>query len=310
MGIALLSLLIPPNSPWWRIAILVAGGVLIADAVRKTEWVKAKTPVLSLIDGFIPNESESFWRKVLVFMLVAVVISVYGISIWPLSINSQAPAQVVYIAPATYPGEDRPSVSSGILPADHVTKTPPTEATSKNLPKPPKAKTEQEPLTLKGLFLSEFSRPDINSNGAEDTLIFRQPPQPDVPLNFSAKLWMDMNAKSEFLTFYIPSQDQDPEKAESKTFLLGALLVTHLEKILVNLHGLQFYDYTPGEGKMRKSTELVFTRRVIIYHEDFLSPQDIANLDGSYASKNLSVEFRDYKYLAEQNLWRALRMRK
>lgn len=83
MALALLSLLVPVDSPGWRISILFVGGLLLADAIRKSEWVKEKHPVFSVIDGFNPNESESRWRVLLAILLVAAGIVWYGIATWP-----------------------------------------------------------------------------------------------------------------------------------------------------------------------------------------------------------------------------------
>jgi hypothetical protein len=146
MAIALLSPLIPPGSQRWRITILIVGGALIVDVIRKTDWVKETNPVLSLIDGYIPNESDSLWRKLLAFVLVAAMIAVYGTLTWPTKTTSTTVVQVAYVPPSPNSSNNRPSTLNGIFPPPTATPVlipkplaslPPTQSKTKPIPKPP-----------------------------------------------------------------------------------------------------------------------------------------------------------------------------
>ena len=117
IAIALLSLLVPLESTVWRVVILVAGGVMIADAVRKTDWVKEKHPVLSLTSGFVFNESDSPWRTVLAVVIVAATITFYGAITWPPD-KEHPVTQSLNLAVIPVPSSDGPrgtrSVSASI----------------------------------------------------------------------------------------------------------------------------------------------------------------------------------------------------
>jgi hypothetical protein len=151
MGVALLSILIPPDNPGWRIVILVVGGLLIADAVRKTDWVKERNPVLSLTHGFIPNESDSFWREVLASVFVAAAITGYGFITWPAKLEQMPSRQTESVlVPVPMSGGSGgthlggPSTPNGILPPNVIPVTPAKPPAPKPKAVTPK-KSESEP---------------------------------------------------------------------------------------------------------------------------------------------------------------------
>lgn len=112
MALALLSLLIPVDSPGWRIAVLCLSGFFLADAIRKSEWVKEKHPIFSVIDGFNPNESESRWRVLLAMLLVVAGIVWYGMATWP---PKSHPIELVSEHPPTTPSPIKGTGNSGIM---------------------------------------------------------------------------------------------------------------------------------------------------------------------------------------------------
>jgi hypothetical protein len=144
IAIGLLSLLVPADSPTWRVVILVASCILIGDTVRKTGWVKEKNRVLSIIEDVAPNEPNSFLRELLAFLLVAFVIATYGFITWP-SKNPEksSPPQEVYVLSQSVPLTEHHATTPNeilhpnIIPVAPLSKPiPPQKPKSKPTPQP------------------------------------------------------------------------------------------------------------------------------------------------------------------------------
>jgi hypothetical protein len=182
-----------------------------------------------------------------------------------------------------------------------ITPTPPPAARS----------SSQEHLTLKQLFLTDFS-PHLSRSRLDDstlTIGSKSNKFPEITLKFTPQLYIDMDEGTQFLGFYIPVQDRDPEAASKKTVLLCRNFPDKLADLLKRLQGIQAIEPTP-RGSLRKSTELPLSRQIYIYHDDFISPQDTGDLVREYESRQLLVEFRGSEYLAAQELLRTVGQRK
>jgi hypothetical protein len=184
--------------------------------------------------------------------------------------------------------------------------TPENTATSLSVSESQKIK--QEPLSLKGLFLTDFG-PNVNRARLDDrtlTIGSKTHRFPEVTMTFTAQLWIDLHEGTEFLGFYIPVQDRDPDQASKKTVRLCKYLPDQFPALLTMLRSLQIT--APNlRGSTVKSTDLPLSRRAYIYHEDSISPQDLGNLVREYEARQLLIEFRGSEYLATQQLLQAAR---
>ena len=52
----------------------------------------------------------------------------------------------------------------------------------------------------------------------------------------------------------------------------------------------------PGDSATLDSKNIHFTRMIYIYHEDYLTLEQLGSLEGLYRAKNLSVQFRGRDY--------------
>jgi hypothetical protein len=162
-----------------------------------------------------------------------------------------------------------------------------------------------EPLTLKGLFLTDFG-PQLNRARWDDrslTIGSKTNAFPEMTMTFTPQLWMNLHEGSEFLGFYIPIQDKDPDEASKKTVRLCHYLPDQFPAILKMLQSLEI-SVPNTKGSMVKSTDLSLSRRVYIYHEDFISPPDLGDLVREYEARQWVVEFRGHEYLSTQELLR------
>jgi hypothetical protein len=169
----------------------------------------------------------------------------------------------------------------------------------------------QERLTLKQLFLSDFGS-HINRSRWDDrtlTVGSKSNKFPEVVLKFTPQLYLDLDEGTQFLGFYIPVQDRDPDEASKRTAMLCRHLPTQFPALLKMLHGLEAIEPN-ARGSTVRSSELPLSRRVYIYHEDFISPQDLGDLVREYEARQLLPEFRGTEYLASQELLRAVGQKK
>jgi hypothetical protein len=266
--------------------IFIVGWLSIAAAalylVLSIPWVWA--------DASIPLR---IWRIFLVCSVALLSVGYGAIRIWP-NAKSQ---------PEQSKNEQPASASGKAMPQHHDTENSASaKLEHRRAAKPP---IKQEPLTLKNLFSTDFRRPDVSVSEYPTSITFKQNPQEPLTLEFVAREWQDSNANSKFVTIYIPSQDRDPEKATSKSFLLCSLIEMKFADLMAQLDGLQLIESPVGTGNLRKSTEFKFTGRIIIYHEDFMRPQDIGDLVRNYSERGLLLEFRGEEYLGAQELLRA-----
>ena len=166
------------------------------------------------------------------------------------------------------------------------------------------------PLTLKQLFDTDFhGRMSANEGNFPLTIGSKSGKFPETTYTFTTRIYFDMEEGTQFFAFYIPSQDRDPEQASKKTVELCKKLPFQFPELYTRLHGLEEIEPTT-RGSTLKSSELPLSRRVFIYHEDFISPPDLGDLVREYEARQLLPEFRGDDYLGSQELLRALGQRK
>jgi hypothetical protein len=174
----------------------------------------------------------------------------------------------------------------------------------------PIAQAEKLP-TLKELFLTDFG-PNVNRARWDDrtlTIGSKTNKFPEVTMTFTPQLWIDLHEGIQFLGFYIPIQDKDPDQASKKTVFLCKNLPDQFPAILKMLQSLEVTVPNP-RGSAIKSADLPLSRRMYIYHEDFIAPQDLGDLVTAYETRQVLIEFRGSEYLATQQLLRVAGQKK
>jgi hypothetical protein len=113
--LALLYPLIDVEDPRWRIAILVAAGLVALHIVRKIEWVNQPDQILSL-NGESPTvDAGIFSRKLRGYMLVVLVFTLLGFGNWSPKRTGVPGDGVILAIPAASQIEYHPT-EKGILP--------------------------------------------------------------------------------------------------------------------------------------------------------------------------------------------------
>jgi hypothetical protein len=146
----------------------------------------------------------------------------------------------------------------------------------------------EKPPTLTDLFKSDLG--NTLKLTTEDSIAIQWKNGDMTPVK--AQLYVDFNAKVKFLGFYIPS-------VTSRTYEACLRLADTVESAIDN-----FQKNVGVQGGYRSEIDdlktLMFSGRVLLYHEDFLSIPQKAQIIKTYSSKRFDVQFRGPDYLGDQ----------
>jgi hypothetical protein len=169
-------------------------------------------------------------------------------------------------------------------------KIPPSQAGVPPLVRGARSRLANDPehLTLLDLFYTDFSVA-IAGMGVVYLDSERR-----WPLNVS--IFTDPVSSSKFLAFYIPLQE--PRRGSASG--LALLIKEKYQWVLDNAprNDLTVTTRTPGDSDTITDKEAVFSKRIYVYHENFMPPKDIVALEDEYKRSGLTVDFRGPDYFA------------
>lgn len=117
------------------------------------------------------------------------------------------------------------------------------------------------------------------------------------------QVYLDFDAGTRFIGFLIPPNVPTYEICVGISNSHEGLLKIFADTLKANnVQGLEAGN--PGQPQRIPLESLKSSGRVVLYHEDHLSPRQIADLEDLYKDKQLSVLFRGPDYLAMQNATR------
>jgi hypothetical protein len=149
---------------------------------------------------------------------------------------------------------------------------------------------DQKPPTLRDLFEKDF--PYVMK--AQDQSMEIQW-QDGSALHVSRQVYLDFPAKTQFVGFYIPSSGQFQTRTYNASIQLAEAVKQAISDLPKRAH------VTAGYRDENNTLEdLTFSGRVLLYHEDFLSIPQKADILKAYAAKGFDVQFRGPDYLADQ----------
>lgn len=148
---------------------------------------------------------------------------------------------------------------------------------------------EEKPPTLLDLFLKTDFSNTLKIADADRLALQRK--DDNSTLKIRTQIYADFGAKVQFVGFYVPSSPH--------TFDACMSLVPAVTSTIENAQK-QLYVSSGYRGEQNTLKELVFSGRVMLYHEDFLSITQKAEIIKAYSAKGYDVNFRGPDYLGDQ----------
>jgi diguanylate cyclase (GGDEF)-like protein len=148
------------------------------------------------------------------------------------------------------------------------------------------------PPSLSDLFTQDFP----NAMKASDDAIAIKWKDTNAILHIKRQLYLDFPGRNKFVGFYIPSSDPlDATRTAEACLKLAGVDAVH--QALEEMSKKTFVAGGQG-GQMDTISDLTFSGRVVIYHDDFLSITQRADIIRAYAAKHYAVQFMGPDYLA------------
>jgi hypothetical protein len=197
------------------------------------------------------------------------------------------------ILPPASSKPEPPEQDEEVIPAPPPRATAPSEAKTANAGNPSDpAKGAEKPPRLDDLFRQDL--PYTMKVTFDDTGI--QWGDGSV-LPIKRQVYLDFQAKTQFVGFFIPSADQ--LSVTDKTYNACLRLVDVVERTMEDIRK-QVAISGGYADEMNSVQDLTFSGRVLLYHEDFLSIVQKAEIIKSYKAKGYDVQFRGPDYLGNQ----------
>lgn len=161
-------------------------------------------------------------------------------------------------------------------------------------------KQDEKPPTLLDLFKKDFPSTLKASDKDVDAYTIGTPEGSTIKAK--RQTYEDYEAKTKFIGFYISKPDPPPKDFSGQdTFAACMELLKHnAVQETFDHFGKQVAVMSGYGDQMTTSKELTFSGRVLIYHEEFLSIPQKADILKAYKEKGLAVTFRGSDYLGTQ----------
>jgi hypothetical protein len=263
-------------------------------------WVETALALLFFVFGtalaltMLDRKTKGEFYAVIVCFTSSSAIVIYGIEAWqvstPWSMRARALVSFLLIAGVLVLTGECVRWARG----RHMRAEPPPSSTQA-----PTAKTPEKPPTMLDLFLGDFPS-TVRTSDNEDAFTIRF--NDGAVTRIKRRVYMDFDAKTKFIGFYVrasvpPAADLSGDKTMKACIGLvenGAVQKT-FDDFGKNVGVLG------GQGdQMTNMKDLVFSGRVFLYHDDFLSITQRAEIIKAYERKHMDVNFRGPDYLGEQ----------
>ena len=180
-----------------------------------------------------------------------------------------------------------------VLPRSNQTGTGKSKHLPANMPRAfkeaeeAKRRLEFDPdkLTLYDLFITDFSGGEIVTTPGVWPLA--APLRPTVSIE-SMIVW-NLSNRSEFISFYIPATT-DTRK------ICVSWIANNIRKIMQDRHKVSIQIKPVGQSPV-DTNSLVFSNRIFIYHETYMTPAEQADVDATFKALDISVIFRSSDFL-------------
>jgi hypothetical protein len=154
---------------------------------------------------------------------------------------------------------------------------------------------DSDKLTLHDLFLTDFSTEDANTSTSSRSGFTIQNNENGVLTHVEHVVVRQLETGTKFLKFYILYTGETERICEDLADKYEVALNSFME-------GRVETQKTPGDAEATSSQNLIFSKRIFIYHETYLSPEQVIAVRTVYESRGLTVILRSTDYLDNQKL--------
>jgi hypothetical protein len=153
---------------------------------------------------------------------------------------------------------------------------------------------EPDKLTVKDLFWKDFSSSE-NTFVRYGGFTIRNDKVGSMT-HISSAVINEMQAGVKMLAFYIPYTNETPDIAISLAGMYKKPLDDYLEGAIVTGKA------ATGDSEQLSSQNLILSNRVFVYHEVYLSPEQIIEARNAWKNQGITVVFRSTDYLENKKL--------
>jgi hypothetical protein len=146
--------------------------------------------------------------------------------------------------------------------------------------------SDPDHLSLYDLYLTDYEASEVKQG--RTLLILTEP----TPIRMEAMVVWQVEMGSQFVMFYIP--------LSGGTDQLCLYLSGQYRRLIEEAQKSGMEMKIPGEAEQRNAKKLVFSNLVFIYHETYLSPEQIIFVRNYYAKDGVTVVFRSTDYLSQR----------
>ena len=152
---------------------------------------------------------------------------------------------------------------------------------------------DAEKLVLRDLFLTDFSSLDATSTNHSGFVLRNNGSGSINHIDYAVVRQLAIGTR--FLLFYIGPTNETEHLCVSLADQYGVAFADPLE-------GRSEATKLPGDSEQITSQDLVFSNRIFIYHETYLSPEQIIKVREAFKAKGITVILRSSDYLENQRL--------
>jgi hypothetical protein len=155
--------------------------------------------------------------------------------------------------------------------------------------------SSDRPPNLHALYKSDFNRflASELSDGVQYSITNTQTRKSE-QLRFEFRVHSDFGTRSKFVSVYI---SMPPANFPNATYELCKQIAEDCAKLIERADGgILSMAKDPGDSTFEKSSDLLFTGKIYLYHEDFLTLEQYGDLEKLFRSKNMIVQFRGLDY--------------
>jgi hypothetical protein len=175
---------------------------------------------------------------------------------------------------------------------------PPLPSVPQAVPAPIWTKTSPQPTTIAALFAQDFP----TTMKLSDEGIGIKWKDTGVILQIKRQLYLDLSTKEKFVGFYLPSSGPDLTRTPEACVKLAR--ENAVQGAIANFSKNKMFFF----GLNRSSDSLVFSKKVLIYHDDPMSTEQKAAVAKAFHSSDFDVQFMGPDYLAKrEKLWQQQR---